>query len=384
MTATLEELRDRAIDEAEKTGTLSDIAQAIAVAKAVAEERKAIEDLTSTRRSLRSNQIQLIVAGITVIISVLGLVVTSVYNIAQISATREQIETTEWRDLLSSLDKPNANIAESLTVPFRLRSFANSKRYSQDARLIGAAVMSKIADIDGFRQLFNFIFADQRANDVGTIAEIDSQLYSSFQKNFTECQEKSQHLELPKNVTNVCWAAYTDKQVQDFGVKIEDLDFWKLRKAVIQQGAELAFISSQIAAAIRNPFTVNTENNNLKLSNVFLANADLSDIDFSHIDISGSGFDNVVLTHATLRPARFDNSTFNTSNWWDASIVDKKMLQWLIDTAFPSKSRHFFPPPTRPTRLEYVSAVLALCHKVDLPCTEAHVPYEEDETGLPN
>jgi len=91
MTATLEELRDRAIDEAEKTGTLSDIAQAITVAKAVAEERKTIEDLTSARRSLRSSQIQLIVAGITVIISVLGLVATSVYNIAQISATRDKL-----------------------------------------------------------------------------------------------------------------------------------------------------------------------------------------------------------------------------------------------------------------------------------------------------
>jgi hypothetical protein len=115
-----------------------------------------------------------------------------------------------------------------------------------------------------------------------------------------------------------------------------------------------------------------------------LTNADFSNIDFSNIDISGSQFDKIVLTHATLRPARFDSSGFNSSNWWDASIVDKKMLQWLIDTAFPSKSVHFFPPPPRPTRLEYVSAVLALCHKVDLPCTEAHIPYEEDETGFPN
>ena len=385
MTATLEELRDRAIDEAEKTGTLSDIAQAITVAKAVAEERKTIEDLTSARRSLRSSQIQLIVAGITVIISVLGLVATSVYNIAQISATREQIETTEWRDLLSSLDKPNADFAQSLTVPFRLRSFANSKRYSQDARLIGAAVMSKIADIDGFRQLFNFIFADQgAANDVGTIAEIDSQLYSSFQRTFSACQEKSQHMELSKTIANVCWAAYTDKQVQDFGVKIEDSDIWKMRKAVDQQGRELTFLSSQIAAALRSSPAFDKQNKNLKLANVLLTNADFSNIDFSNIDISGSQFDKIVLTHATLRPARSDSSGFNSSNWWDASIVDKKMLQWLIDTAFPSKSVHFFPPPPRPTRLEYVSAVLALCHKVDLPCTEAHIPYEEDETGFPN
>jgi len=87
MTATLEELRDRAIDEAEKTGTLSDIAQAITVAKAVAEERKTIEDLTSARRSLRSSQIQLIVAGITVIISV-----QSLFNLCSRSCRHQRLQ----------------------------------------------------------------------------------------------------------------------------------------------------------------------------------------------------------------------------------------------------------------------------------------------------
>jgi hypothetical protein len=64
------------------------------------------------------------------------------------------------------------------------------------------------------------------------------------------------------------------------------------------------------------------------------------------------------------------------------SIVDKELLQMLIDQAFPSKSMHFSPPMTRPTKLEYVSAVLTLRHKVDLQCTEAHIPYEEDETAF--
>jgi hypothetical protein len=254
LTATLEELRDRAINEAEKTGTLSDIVQAITVAKTVAEERKTVEDLASARRSLRSGQIQSIITGITAIISVLGLIGTSIYNIAQISATHEQIETTQWRDLLSSLDKPNPDIAQSLTVPFRLRSFANSKRYSQDARLIGAAVLSKVADFDGFRQLFNFIFADQRANDIETMIEIQGQLSSTFQKLDNSCLEKSQRFEFPKTPAyqSVCWDAYTDKQVQDFGLKIEDSDIWEMRKAYRQLDSELGFMSLQITTALRS------------------------------------------------------------------------------------------------------------------------------------
>jgi hypothetical protein len=385
ITATLEELRDRAIDEAARTGTLNDITQAITAAKTVADERKSIEDLASARRSLRLSQIQTIVTSITVIISVLGLVATSVYNIAQISAAHEQIETTQWRDLLSSLDSPNANIPQqSLTVPFRLRSFANSKRYSQDARLIGAAVLSKVTDIDGFQQLFNFIFADQPAN-LDTILEIDRQLYSNWIKNVNACREKSKGFVFPKTEAdqNVCWDAYTDKQVQDFGVKIEDLDIWAMRKVWHQQGIELDFMSSKIAPALRSAVEINRGSETIKLTNLFIVQVDLSKLDFSHIDISGSSFSAVILTQATLRPAKFDdNSSFSLSNWWDAAIIDKPLLQKLINTDFPSKSHHFMPRPPRPTRLEYVSAVLALCHKVDLTCTEAHIPYEEDETRL--
>jgi hypothetical protein len=55
---------------------------------------------------------------------------------------------------------------------------------------------------------------------------------------------------------------------------------------------------------------------------------------------------------------------------------------FLIDNAYPTKSDHFFSPVVRPTKLEYKS-VLALCRKVNLTCTEAHIPFEEDETGIP-
>jgi len=314
----------------------------------------------------------------------LGLIGTSIYNIAQISATHEQIETTQWRDLLSSLDKPNPDIAQSLTVPFRLRSFANSKRYSQDARLIGAAVLSKVADFDGFRQLFNFIFADQRANDIETMIEIQGQLSSTFQKLDNSCLEKSQRFEFPKTPAyqSVCWDAYTDKQVQDFGLKIEDSDIWEMRKAYRQLDSELGFMSLQITTALRSSLSKNR--GNIKLINPYLLGANFRNLDFSSIDLSGTAIVTTLLTHATLLPIKFDDVSFVQSNWWDATIVDKKLLQRLIDTAFPSKSQHFSPPVTRPTRLEYVSAVLALCHKVDLPCTEAHIPYENDETGVSN
>jgi hypothetical protein len=384
MPSTLDELRDRALAEAAKTGTLGDIAQAITVAKTVAEERKANEDSASVSRGLRSAQAQIIVTGLTAIISVLGLVATSVYNIAQISATREQIETTEWRDLLTSLDNPNLNVAESLTVPFRLRSFANSRRYSPDARLIGAAVLSKVADLSAFQQLFYFIFADQRVDDLPAMAEIQRQLYSSFDKTSSGCLSRSERFHFPSNQAwpNVCWDAYTDKQVQDFGVTAKDLDIWTMRKRFNQQGAELTFMSAQIATALPKAAANHTGNVDLNFKNVYLTNADFSNLDFAGIDISGDTFSSCTLTKVKLRPGKSDGATFLTSNWWDAAIIDKPLLQKLIKEAYPPSNMHFFPPPPRPTRLEYVNDVLALCHEADLTCTEAQIPYEDDKTGL--
>ena len=52
MPSELDELSDRAVKEAGKAGTLSDIAQAVARAKDVGETRKAIEDVASPPRSL--------------------------------------------------------------------------------------------------------------------------------------------------------------------------------------------------------------------------------------------------------------------------------------------------------------------------------------------
>jgi hypothetical protein len=380
----LDELRDRALDEAAKSGTLNDIAQAITVAKTVAEERKATEELASAGRSLRFAHTQAIVTGLTVIISILGLVVTSIYNIAQISATREQIETTEWRDLLSSLDNPNLDVAQSLTVPFRLRSFARSQRYSQDARLIGAGVISKVADSGAFQQLFNFIFADQRGDDISTMAEIQRQLYSAFEKTIDACSEISRRFKFPiaHRFQSVCWDAYTDKQIQDLGATAKDSDVWAMRKKYQQQALELDFMSSKIAAALPRIVANDTANKDLNLKNVHLQNSDLSNVDFTHVDISGDDFDSCQMAKAKLVPAKFDGATFETSNWWDASIVNRALLHILIDGAYPTQDQHFFGQPPRPTRLEYVRSVLALCHKADLTCTQAQVLYEDDQTGF--
>lgn len=380
MPPNLDELRDRALEEAAKTGTLADIAQAVTIAKAIAEERKADEELAAARRTFTLSRTQSLVAGITAIVSVAGLVATSVYNIAQLSATREQVETTEWRDLLTSIDRLNTRASESLTVPFRLRSFAASKRYSEDARLIGATVMSQMADLNGFRQLFNFIFSDQKLNDLPTMVQIQKQLVVSNRRVESECGDASQKYQFPNAVAwhNICWSAYNDKQVQDFGLKPDDIRVWNLRKTYQAQGDELYFMSQKIADAMR---AARSPQKDVNLTDIYVANVDLGNVDFLHFDVSGSSFNTNSLAGANLRPVKYEGATFIGSDWWDAANVDKDLLQYLIDYQYPMKDTHFY-APARPTKLEYVAAVLSLCRKVGLACTESKIPYEEDQTGF--
>src|SRR5205807_318117 len=142
----------------------------------------------------RATRMQSLLSGMLTIISVLGLIGTSVYNIVQLQNSRSQEETTEWRALLTSIERSSerfTDVSDDITIPFRLRSFATSPRYHRDAQLIASVVMSKIADVEAFKQLFNFIFVQGSAGDLSMMAEIARQQTFSFNRVNSSCEEVS-------------------------------------------------------------------------------------------------------------------------------------------------------------------------------------------------
>jgi uncharacterized protein YjbI with pentapeptide repeats len=291
----------------------------------------------------------------------------------QLSAAREQVETTEWRDFLNSLEKHDQDILQDPTIPFRLRSFSSSPRYSKDAKLIAAIVMGKMANPEGFIQLFNFVFPNKGDIDINTMLEVARQQSTSFRVIEKSCMDRSSMFNFGKNQSNICWNGYTEKQVQEFGLKPEDKESTTLRKKYIALLSQLRFISSKIPEALREQ---RNRRININASDVKLYSADFSSVDFDQIDISDTYFDHITLKKAILRPSNYKSVYFWMSNWWDAEKVDPTLLKWLMTNMYPGAHGDIFP---NLTRAKYVGAILQLCIRSGITCSSEAVKYEPND-----
>jgi hypothetical protein len=81
MSADLDHLRAIALKTAQETAPLKAIEKATTISKLVAKESKARSDVQNADKVLRVSKLQSILAGATTIISVVGLIATSLYNI---------------------------------------------------------------------------------------------------------------------------------------------------------------------------------------------------------------------------------------------------------------------------------------------------------------
>lgn len=70
-----------AIDQAKTSRSLDDIGNAAAIAKSVMEEKKGTADLRTSDRTYRLTRLQGIFSGVTVLVSMLRLIGTIIYNI---------------------------------------------------------------------------------------------------------------------------------------------------------------------------------------------------------------------------------------------------------------------------------------------------------------
>lgn len=380
----LEALRSSAIALANRTGELADIEKAAAISKSIAEERKATNELSNAERSFHATRLQSLLSAMLTIISVLGLIGTSVYNIGQLQNARSQEETTEWRNLLASIEKSSERpdgISDDITIPFRLRSFATSPRYRRDAQLMAAIVMSRMADPERFEQLFGFIFSQQETGDITIMAEIAREQTFSFNRVNSACVAVSNSKNYNfSDVTmkNICWDGYTDKQALDFGLNNDDKDTWKLRKEFGALGSQMFFISTKMAESLKS---YKPGENTVPLRDLHIKHVSLENVDFGNIDISGTFFDTVKLSGAILNPKGFSGVLFAQSDWWNARTADPALLTYMITYFYPKGSEHYNTYMRRPSSGEYIQQVTALCGRSQLDCTNLRLNFEEDGTG---
>jgi hypothetical protein len=367
-------MRDSAVTKALASGALADLEIAASVVKTVSDEKKISLESTASDRTYRLSKLQLWLTSATIIISVAGFISTTIFSVVQMAAATAQVDTTEWRELLTDVGKASSSkdFANSVTIPYRLRSFASSSRYSHDARLLATAIISRVSDTVGFQQLYQFIFPEDEVIDIAAVLDISRELNVRSLADSDSCfGQRYRVTSMPAELANPCWSGISDAQLISWGVTNDDV-IWTLRKDMVTVFSEQRFLSQKIALVMHD--TNKTKNASLK--GTYLTWADMSGVNFDGVDLSNANFDAVNLTRAHLAPSKFDRVSFAGTNWWDAAYIEPHFLQYLISNAFLNRNDRFFYSGRRPSLAEYTNAVMTLCAQDSTPCEASAIKFE--------
>ena len=103
--------------------SVEDLGKIAAAMKAVAETKQTEANARNKARETRLELFKSLAALLVPVVSLLALFGTIISQNKQLEASRQQLEDTEWRDLLTSLKGQSDSVYSDPTVAPRLRSF---------------------------------------------------------------------------------------------------------------------------------------------------------------------------------------------------------------------------------------------------------------------
>jgi hypothetical protein len=173
----LEDLERRMLSEAAKATTVEDMTAIGAALKTIAEARTALSSELTGRRAYTLEVIKSLSAFFVPLVSLLALFATVVVQTKQIEAGRQQVENSEWRDLLSSMKgETDSLVVKDVTIAPRLKSFASSPTYGDQAKAVSVNLMNHLSNPDGFQELFSYVFATVSNNNYVSVIDVGRKL----------------------------------------------------------------------------------------------------------------------------------------------------------------------------------------------------------------
>jgi hypothetical protein len=342
---------------AAKAADLESLGKAADALKAVADARQANDAATQARRAFSLSRMQSLAALLVPIVSIGALVATVFLQMRQVAATAtaatQQIEDTEWRDLLNSLKVGPSAVYSDVTIVPRLQSFAHSDTYGTQVKQMAIILLGRLATPEGFDQLFTATFPTITSDNVSDVIRVSKNLATS---------------EL--NLESRCPSGYDC----DSGLGLSNADKQQgtnaqlARQLYIELGnvyTEQRHVSQRLVSYVRVHQPVD-----LDLSQASIAEADLTGIEFVGSDISGTIFDKDDMTNATLATTHFSDAEFRRVNWWDASEISPDLLRYLIARYNPN----YFPNNAANAPIsdgQYMVKLKRLCSRAAIDCPRA-------------
>ena len=169
--------------------SVEDLGKIAAAMKAVAETKQTEANARNKARETRLELFKSLAAFLVPVVSLLALFGTIISQNKQLEASRQQLEDTEWRDLLTSLKGQSDSVYSDPTVAPRLRSFFASPVYGEQAKSIAGRLMGHISNPDGFRDLYSAVFGDVTQQSVESIIDISRVLFATRQAQQGQCND---------------------------------------------------------------------------------------------------------------------------------------------------------------------------------------------------
>jgi hypothetical protein len=370
----LEDLQTAMLREAEKASTIDDMSKIAGGLKTIAEARSALSTELTGRRAYLLELIKSLSAFFVPLVSLLALGATVIVQTKQIEATQQQVENSEWRDLLSSLKGPSDSVYTDVTVAPRLKSFASSSTYGEQARQISIRLMGRLSNPDGFEDLFSYVFPVVNNNNISLILDVSRTLNKSKSTVEGKCgpivansNEKDEGY-----ILTYCAEGLDDKEFLALMLNSEVARrVAPFRQSLHDLGRESIYLSQALTPFLRTEYEIGNSQTAkpINLSNVYISNVNLSNLDLSTWDMTNTIFDQVNLAGANLTMSKFDGVDLRGCNWWDAQAVAPSLLPSLIDRYRPYyvKGSYY---PVELDEEKYKQSVRNLCARMRVACPD--------------
>ncbi|HEX6703892.1 MAG TPA: pentapeptide repeat-containing protein [Albitalea sp.] len=349
MEETLLRLRQEAAALAGESKRIEDYKSAADTWKAVAEAWKAQRDAENQQRLIRFEGLKSFATFVVPFLTLLTLLVTiwlqrdatliqrdtARLQAEQVKATIEANEDIQWREAVKAL-AGSQSVISGLAAQEMLKPLRETKRYHDKADELAIAVMGRVSDEEGFRDLFDSTFRQQDWSTVAGMLIVARTLAASYHAAADAAKEAERQERSARLQRGFMTAAIGG--VEATGSKSGN-SWGGLPPAFVSIGAanayvaEMRYVCPKLAAILRLP---RPQKMDLDLSGVMLLDCDLSGTNLSRADLTGAQIQASRFEEVDLSDLRgFKDSKWPSTPWWRAGRIDTRLLALLSKSSYP-------------------------------------------------
>jgi hypothetical protein len=180
----LRALEDMATKAALQSGRIEDVEKATNIAKQTAEIQKATSDRTNQPKLARYEEVKTWAALLVPFLSIATLAVTVYIQAAQLKATREANQDTQWREtvknVLSQLNKPPSVVADPALAMSLLEPYTSNDRFGREATLLAIHLLSTVPSSERFKDFILSHHVGENWSDARLLTDLDRDFYNAL------------------------------------------------------------------------------------------------------------------------------------------------------------------------------------------------------------